>query len=107
MICVIQTEKKPVWTSFQAIPPHLTVKHAGVAQLVERKALNLVVKGSSPFFGGKIFCLRMRSSSICTVVLGEKCEAGASNQQVSKAPDKAIHHLGTRVTCNLRGKKLR
>ena len=24
---------------------------AGVAQLVERKALNLVVKGSSPFFG--------------------------------------------------------
>ena len=30
---------------------------AGVAQLVERKALNLVVKGSSPFFGG-IFCLQ-------------------------------------------------
>ena len=26
-------------------------RRAGVAQLVERKALNLVVKGSSPFFG--------------------------------------------------------
>ena len=32
-------------------------KHrAGVAQLVERKALNLVVKGSSPFFGDTCFC---------------------------------------------------
>ena len=31
---------------------------AGVAQLVERKALNLVVKGSSPFFGGCRFVLR-------------------------------------------------
>ena len=29
---------------------------AGVAQLVERKALNLVVKGSSPFFGDTCFC---------------------------------------------------
>ncbi len=32
---------------------------AGVAQLVERKALNLVVKGSSPFFGGMHFALAM------------------------------------------------
>ena len=32
-------------------------KHrAGVAQLVERKALNLVVKGSSPFFGDITVC---------------------------------------------------
>jgi len=30
---------------------------AGVAQLVERKALNLVVKGSSPFFGDQCFLL--------------------------------------------------
>ena len=29
----------------------LSRARAGVAQLVERKALNLVVKGSSPFFG--------------------------------------------------------
>ena len=36
---------------------HLSSLHrdsAGVAQLVERKALNLVVKGSSPFFGGTL-----------------------------------------------------
>ena len=31
---------------------------AGVAQLVERKALNLVVKGSSPFFGDIRFCFQ-------------------------------------------------
>ena len=39
---------------FRLVPPRLDQpkQWAGVAQLVERKALNLVVKGSSPFFGG-------------------------------------------------------
>ena len=50
--------EKPVWPSSHLNPDHPgTPKarnpqaRAGVAQLVERKALNLVVKGSSPFFG--------------------------------------------------------
>ena len=39
-------------SQFRLVHPRLaTQAWAGVAQLVERKALNLVVKGSSPFFG--------------------------------------------------------
>ena len=73
------------------------MNHAGVAQLVERKALNLVVKGSSPFFGGYNFCLRMRTSSICTAVLGGNCKADASRQQVGEAPDRAFTHPVTHL----------
>jgi hypothetical protein len=54
--------EKPVWPSSHLNPDHPgTPKarnpqaRAGVAQLVERKALNLVVKGSSPFFGDRTF----------------------------------------------------
>ncbi|KAL3161988.1 hypothetical protein ABBQ38_009063 [Trebouxia sp. C0009 RCD-2024] len=45
--------KSPV--QFRLVSPRLgqPKRWAGVAQLVERKALNLVVKGSSPFFGDK------------------------------------------------------
>ena len=52
---------------FALVSPRLgQSKHrAGVAQLVERKALNLVVKGSSPFFGGHCsFC-------VCFMLLDE------------------------------------
>ena len=45
--------QSPVSRSHWPSPRLDIFKHrAGVAQLVERKALNLVVKGSSPFFGG-------------------------------------------------------
>ena len=38
---------------------------AGVAQLVERKALNLVVKGSSPFFGDTVVLCAQTGLGVC------------------------------------------
>ena len=48
MCSILSHEPSSVWNTPKACNIQA---RAGVAQLVERKALNLVVKGSSPFFG--------------------------------------------------------
>ena len=55
VLCLLYTSK--IWQDVNCHLISLDRDTAGVAQLVERKALNLVVKGSSPFFGGIYFLL--------------------------------------------------
>ena len=60
---------------------------AGVAQLVERKALNLVVKGSSPFFGDILFCCL----SFFLVAQKLECREGMVRVNAKSLEERLIH----------------